>query len=488
MAEILKENIMNMLKSQISKNSGINKSLFSHIFITLSIYTLISCAPPDKKAGEMTEIHLADTLEESLFANQVDPWYPRVIDTLHGGYFSTFAYDWEKLDNQSKSIVYIARHIWTTSFLYQHYPQYPEFLDYAEHGFQFLKNAIWDKEEGGYYITVSREGTPVDSIIDQKRIYGQAFAIYALAQYYLASDSEEALEWAKKSFNWIEKNPHDKEYGGYFEFLHRDGTPITVDEPMEINMNDWRVKGFKDYNSSIHVLEALTTLYQAWPDELVRERLDEMFHIVRDTMVTEPGYLLLYFHPDWTVVSGDVLDSEAGDNSWYMDHVTFGHDIETAFLLLEAAEALGVHDEKTSKTIKMLVDHTLEKGWDKENGGIYDAGKYYAPDSMVIINKSKSWWGEAEALNSLLLMHEMYPNDPKGYYSYFVDQWDYINTYLIDHEYGGWFSHGIDQDPESRTSRKAHNWKTTYHTGRAMVNTTKRLHNMIIEDVQVAPY
>jgi hypothetical protein len=42
-----------------------------------------------------------------------------------------------------------------------------------------------------------------------------------------------------------------------------------------------------------------------------------MFHVVRDTMVTEPGFLKLYFHPDWTPVASDTLDENAGENLWF---------------------------------------------------------------------------------------------------------------------------------------------------------------------------
>jgi mannobiose 2-epimerase len=207
-----------------------------------------------------------------------------------------------------------------------------------------------------------------------------------------------------------------------------------------------------------------------WPDPLVRERLEEMFHVIRDIMVTDPGHLLLYFEADWQPVSGKALDDIAGRQSWYSSHVTFGHDIETSYLLYEAAEALHNHDEKTTRVIKQLTDHTLLKGWDEQNGGIYDKGKYITPDSLVIIDRRKAWWGEIEALNSMLLLHSLYPDDDMDYYAYFLKQWDYINTYLIDHTHGGWYSGSIDIEPDNKYSNKAHAWKTTYHNTRGMVN------------------
>jgi len=441
------------------------------IFIIPTIFSLVfSCSEVKEKDPVSPYISMADTLEKSLYNDIINLWYPRIIDLEHGGYLTNYSYNWEQLPNQDKYLVYQARHIWTLSMLYKNYPDKREFLDYASHGFKFLTSKMWDEEEGGYYLAVDQTGIPLEENIHEKRIYGQAFAIYGLAEYYSVSKETAALEWAKKSFNWIEENAHDSINGGYFEFLHRDGSPVLKSDSYQTELNDRVVIGLKDYNSSIHILEALTSLYHVWPDELVKERLDEMFHVVRDIMVTDPGYLLLYFTADWTPVTGNTLDEIAGEELWFTSHVTFGHDIETSYLLFEAAEALGNHDERTVKVIKQLTDHTLMKGWDKVNGGIFDKGKYMKPDSMVIIDEKKAWWGEIEALNSMLLLHSLYPEDEMDYYGYFLKQWDFLNTYQIDHEYGGWYSGGLDTNPRSKMANKAHPWKTTYHNSRGMVN------------------
>ncbi len=192
-------------------------------------------------------------------------------------------------------------------------------------------------------------------------------------------------------------------------------------------------------------------------------------------MITEKGYLILYFYPNWERVPANILDSNAGDNSWSAEHVTFGHDIETSFLLHEAGEILDNHEEKTKIIIKKLTDHTLQKGWDQANGGIYDKGKYISADSLIIIDEKKAWWGQVEGMNTLLLMHFLYPEDSLNYYNYFLKQWSYINTNLIDHSNGGWYGQGLDKSPENRLSQKAHAWKTTYHNTRGMVNCINNL-------------
>jgi len=438
----------------------------------------LSCKYSSEPQDNSNYISMADTLESSLFSEIIGPWYPLVIDTVYGGYLSNFSYDWQQLPDQDKYLVYEARHIWTLSFLFSHYPENKEFLSNAKHGFLFLKDNLWDVEFGGFYYAVDQAGIPLEKMLHEKRVYGQAFAIYALSEYYKVSQNLDALDLVKKAFEWIEENSHDKEYGGYFESLNRDGSPVLDSIGYKTTLNDKLAIGLKDYNSSIHILEALTSLYQVWPDKLVKERLNEMFLIIRDTMITEKGYLIQYFYANWERVPANILDNNAGDNSWFSEHVTFGHDIETTFLLYEAAEILDNHDDETGIIIKKLTDHTLNKGWDIANGGIYDKGKYINSDSLIIIDEKKAWWSQIEGLNSLLLMHSLYPDDQIDYYHYFNNQWNYINHNLIDHEFGGWYGQGLDKSPESKNSQKAHAWKTTYHNTRGMVNCINHLREL----------
>lgn len=429
-------------------------------------------AAPDPLAEEQAA--LADELEESLFAYILDPWYPRVIDTLNGGYISSFDRKWSvSRGGQIKALVQQARHLWATSFILEHYPGRTEYLEYARHGFWFLKEKMWDHESGGFHAYCSEDGTPIPESIHEKRVYGQAFAVYALSQYYRVSQDEEALRLVKQQFQWMEEGAHDPEFGGYFEFLTREGTPAWQEQTGE-EKKEAPMVALKDYNSSIHLMEAFTQLYAIWPDPGVRERLEEMFYLVRDTFVHPDGFLQLYFHADWTLAD-DELESNSGGNSWFTKHYTYGHDVETAFLLLETAHLLGWGDDaKTHRIAKRLVDHSLESGWDRERGGFFDAGRAEG-DSVVIINDHKSWWGLVEGMNALLLMHTHYPDDPADYYGKFLQAWKHIDTYLIDKTYGGWYNSALDTDPESIDQLKSHIWKTTYHNTRGMIHCIETL-------------
>ncbi len=402
----------------------------------------------------------------------LDEYYPRNIDTLYGGYLSTFSFDFKPVGEQDKMIVTQSRNVWSTAkaAIFYHDTSY---ISMSRHGFYFLRDKMWDKQYGGFYILVARDGTP-KSII--KEAYGNAFAIYGLSAYYECSHDEAALNFAKAAFMWLEKYSHDSIYKGYYQHLNRDGSHVirTADVKSTSDL------GYKDQNSSIHILEALTELYKVWPDNLVRQRLQEMLELIRDKIVTPKGYLQLYFTYDWKPISyQDAADSIIKKNH-YIDHVSFGHDVETAYLIQEADETLnGKASAKTLAVGKKMVDHALKNGWDNSIGGFYDEGYYFKnKPGITITYNTKNWWAQAEALNTLLMFSEMYPNDSMNYQQKFFKEWQYVQTYLIDHEHGDWYEEGLDNSPEYKTKLKAQIWKTTYHNFRALMNCINRIDSM----------
>lgn len=430
------------------------------IWISGLLITAILYGCDRQPATENLRQEMAEEIEREL-ERKLEVWYPRVIDEEYGGYLSNFKHDWEQEDAQEKMIVTQARHLWTLSKVGNKYPDRDSYMEYAEHGFDFLKERMWDSSNGGFHQLVTREGSVRDE--EGKTLYGNAFAIYGLAAYYDYSGDTAALDLAKETFGWLEEHSHDPEHGGYFQPLARDGTPDTTGYP-------------KDYNSGIHILEALAELYSVWPDELVRERLEEMFRIVRDTITTDRGYMHLYFSRDWTPATWEDSSRAAQEDNLDIDHITFGHDIETAFLLLEAAHVLDFSEDSVITTTKRMTDHTIENAWDEENGGFYDRGYYFEGDrELTVTDSSKVWWAQSEALNTLLIMANYYPDDPNNYFDKFAGQWEYIDNYLIDHEHGGWYDSGLDQDPESATSRKSQIWKGNYHTVRTLLGCLERL-------------
>lgn len=405
----------------------------------------------------------------SLLQSTFKQWYPLSIDTVYGGFFSDINYKWKLEGDQNKMIVTQARHVWTNANASIFYGKKEPFFRTATHGYKFLRNVMYDKKYGGFYNLVNRRGKPIEDngkII--KQIYGTAFAIYGLAGYYAAFKDKSALNLAIKTFRWMDTHSYDPKYGGYFQFLTREGKPF---------INGYENTPPKDQNSMIHIMECFTELYRVWPDPLLRKRLYSLFHLVRDTVVGDKGYMTLFFKRDWTPVSYRDSSERSRRRHFELDHISFGHDVETAYLLLDASKALGIKNDTTTLRIaKQLDDFALDNGWDNKKGGIYDGGYIFKGEKKVtIILKTKEWWSQIEALNSFFMMSVYYPNDNHNYYDKFLTQWHYIKEFCIDHKYGGWYWGGIDEAPKNQFAPKATIWKANYHTTRGLINCLRRL-------------
>jgi cellobiose epimerase len=440
-----------------------NCVLFSSVLLLV-----IACSSPESEK----RLALAATMETHMRREVLDKWYPLNIDTVYGGYLSAFTYDFKPAENQDKMIVTQARHTWSNSKAAKFYPKEAQYVANAAHGFKFLRDVMWDKDFGGFYQMIDRQGN-VKANDTIKTAYGNAFAIFGLAAYYDVSGDTAALGLAKRAFMWLENKSHDPKLKGYYQHLRRDGTPIQRPTGTP-SISDL---GYKDQNSSIHLLEAFTELYSVWPDALVKERLNEMLVLIRDTITTPRGSLTLFLLPDWTPISFRDSSRQVVLDHARLDHISFGHDIETAFLLLEASAALGLKNDTTTERIaKKMVDHCLRKGWDDSVGGFYDEGYYFKGDtSITIIRDTKNWWAQAEGMNTLLLMADKYPNDKLRYMEKFEKQWNYCNVYLIDHVNGDWYAGGLDKQPDMKTASKGNIWKGNYHQLRSLIHCIERL-------------
>lgn len=441
------------------------KYLFTPLFIILII--LAGCQQGDH--GRRQQI--AKEMELTLKSGMLDKWYPQSMDTVDGGFLSTFTFDFKPIGDQDKMIVTQARHTWTNAKASLRYPEIEYYKTGTIHGFEFLKNKMWDRTYGGFYQLVDKKGNVKND--SSKTAYGNAFGIYGLAAYYEATGDTSGLNLAKKAFWWLEKNSHDPVLKGYFQHLQRSGAHTQRKPETPSNADT----GYKDQNSSIHLLEAFAELYQVWPDNLLRERLNEMMVLIRDTIVTRRGNLTLFLKPDWTPISFADSSEEAIMKNHNLDHVSYGHDIETAYLLLEASHILGLENDTTTMRItKKMDDHALRTGWDKNIGGFYDEGYYFKDKpGITIIKDTKNWWAQAEGLNSLLLMADLHPNDEMQYFNKFDTLWRYCDTYLIDHEFGDFYAGGLDKQPEMKTALKGNIWKACYHQYRSLANCIDRL-------------
>ncbi|MDO4557626.1 MAG: AGE family epimerase/isomerase [Planctomycetia bacterium] len=406
---------------------------------------------------------LADEIEAQMDRG-LEQWYRNSVDRDRGGFHTNLDRQWDVAPYMAKGIVHQARMTWTAAEVARRCPRWRERLEpIAIHGGDFLRTRMWDARHGGFHWEVAADGAPLTSELRMKHSYGIAFGIYAMSSLYALTEREEDRDLAIAAFRWLEEHGHDMVHGGYREAFYEDGTPMTgppAEAPWLVTGKVGEPLGSRSMNTHIHLLEAFTALYRIWPDVTLHDRLEELLILIRDRVTTSGSWgsaMRLYFDPDWSSAA---------------TVVSFGHDVETVFLLHEASIAVGRPDDsRTRRVMKGLMTHAIRWGWDEVHGGFHDEGATYTG----VTKREKTWWSQAESLHSLLLMYVLHgAEDPDGY-ERFVHQWRFIHEHMIDAQYGGWYSE-VDESGNLRGSPdKGNAWKTPYHETRAMLHVIELL-------------
>ena len=421
---------------------------------------------PQSRTYEMTTKgqyqKLAIEMEAVLQKHVLEVWFPRSVDERYGGFHSSFARDWQPTKSEGKFSVFQGRMVWTAAQVMLKRPALKTTYEpVVNHGLRYLNDVLWDEKYGGFFWGLDEQNNLSPAYTHGKHLYGISFGLYGATAAYQATKNQQALVLAQKTFNWVDQHAHDKRNGGYFEWLTREGK--VVQPKAAATLEGVPVAGFpigyKSMNTHIHLLESFTQLYEVWRDDKLKQRLLELLTIVRDKICVAPGVMNLYFTFDWRPIPG---------------HDSYGHDVETAFLILEADEALGRKpDPKTEKMAKLLVDHALTYGWDEVNGGFYREGTTFG----LAEDKRKEWWVQFEGLNALLLMHQKYGSESDVYFKAFQKQWAFIRDRQIDKDHGGIFD-TVESDGTVKDYTKSRIWKECYHETRALLNTIARLEEL----------
>ncbi len=384
-------------------------------------------------------------LQKILTENIVPFWYDKSLDRTNGGYTISFDIEGKLREPVTKMIVTQARQVWLFSRLARAGYDPKKNLEAAEVGYRFLIDKMWDPKNGGFYWEVDATGN--QKLKPNKHLYGQSFALYAMSEYALASGRKDVLTFTTKFFNLLEAKAHDATYGGYNESFTPDWTPLPPNEQSYMGAPT----DLKLMNTHLHLLEAVTTFYRASKMPLARARLLELINIESNAVVRKNlGACTDKYDRNWTVRL---------DNNYA--RVSYGHDIENVWLLIDACDAAGVANGPFLDLYKTLFEYSLKYGYDEANGGFYYTGPFNGPAD----DRSKSWWVQAETIVSALRTYE-YTKDPK-YLAVFEKTFDFINTRMVDWKNGEWYEF-ISAQGQPQGS-KGSVWKAGYHNGRSMI-------------------
>jgi len=283
-----------------------------------------------------------------------------------------------------------------------------------------------------------------------KKIYGQAFAIYSLVEFFAASGDAEALQRAQAIYRLIEKHNYDPTYTGYLESANRDWSAAQDLRLSDIDMNEK-----KSMNTHLHLLEAYTQLYRVWPDEALRVQLQKLINNFLDHIINPQTYhLILFFDEAWQPKS---------------IKISFGHDIETSWLLQEAAAALA--EAETIQRCKILCQAMAEAVLTQ--GVAADGGVCYEKDEKGTLDSEVHWWVQAEAVVGFINAYQT--SGRPDFLHAAIRAWDFIEKYLIDRTFGEWVYKVNEHRIPDTVLHKISEWKCPYHNSRMCLELMQRL-------------
>lgn len=382
-------------------------------------------------------------LEEEL--HSILSWWMRLAVDPKGGFVGKIDHDQTTFPESAKGSVLNARILWSFSAGYNHSKR-GEYLDHARRAFNYINDHFVDQEFGGVYWTVDAYGRPLST---RKQVYAVAFVIYALAEYSRAAASTEAEELAIRLYHTLEKHSFDPKRTGYFEAFNQDWSEI---EDFRLSEKDANEK--KTMNTHLHILEAYTNLYRIWKDESLKGQIINLINNFSDFIIRKDNYHLNLFMDEGWVLKSSVI--------------SFGHDIEASWLLLEAAEVIEDHEiVRKVKAVAIRMAEAALEGIDEDGGMFYEADPVSGH-----LNREKHWWVQAEAMVGFFNAWQISNNEVYVHKSLGV--WRYVQACLLDKINGEWIWGRDEKGLVMKEEDKAGMWKCPYHNSRACLELIKR--------------
>lgn len=383
-------------------------------------------------------------MEETLTRNILPYWMEKMEDP-HGGFYGRRDGN-DKLDATApKGAILNARILWTFSAAYRVTGK-PEYLETATRAKREIIDRFYDKEYGGIYWSLDAEGKPLDT---KKQFYAIGFAIYGLSEYARATSDPEALDYAIRLFHDIENHSRDYDKGGYREAMTRDWQPID-----DMRLSDKDANTSKTMNTHLHIIEPYTNLLRVWNDTELREATTSLLELFFDKIEAsgKRGHLGLFFDDDWHRQDGII---------------SYGHDIEASWLLLETAQVLS-----DKALLDKAMAHTGRIAEAALEGRCADGSMVYERHESGAYDNDKHWWVQAENVIGQMYLYLFHGREDmlgKAYQS-----WGYIKDNIVDHEGGEWFWSRSDGVVD-RSQDKAGFWKCPYHNSRMCLEIIERL-------------
>lgn len=368
-------------------------------------------------------------------------WKFNSVDEKNGGFLGQRDHFNTEIPKAPKGAILNTRLLWTFSAI-ENFQKEFYCAELAKRAYDYLKDYFWDHEYQGIFWELDHKGKTVNT---RKQIYAQAFAIYALTEYYKLSENREALQFANQLFFLIEKHARDRHNNGYLEAFQQDWSSI---EDMRLSEKD--ENSAKTMNTHLHILEAYTNLYLVSGDTSVKGALLNLIDLFLEKFLDiENRHFQLFFNTEWHRAN---------------NLISYGHDIEAVWLIIEACKAVD-NSKRLGKAEQVAVEVAevfLQEAYVPNAGVInekdLDSGK---------VDEDRHWWPQVEAMVGLDYAFKI--SGEKKFQVAKEDIWEYIKQHIKDHANGEWHFRVDKTNIPYETEYKLSMWKAPYHNSRAIM-------------------
>lgn len=371
----------------------------------------------------------AESYKKDLTENIMPFWMEYGLDRENGGVYTCVNRDGSLVDT-TKSVWFQGRFAFICSFAYNNVEKNQEWLDAAKSTLEFIEKHCFD-EQGHMYFSVTAEGKPLRK---RRYVFSETFAAIAMSEYALATGDQ---HWAKRAIQVFEDTQR---------FL---ATPGFLPAKFEA---DVKLQGHSIVMILINVGSCIRKVVD---DPKLTQQIDESIEKLKK----------YFIHPEFKCLLETV-----GENGEFIDTnmtrtINPGHCIETSWFIMEEAKLRG-WDKPMLDMALQVFDWSWDWGWDKQYGGIINFRDCKNLPSQDYSQDMKFWWPQCETIIASLYAYLGTGNEKYIYRHERISEWTY--AHFPDAEYGEWYGY-LHRDGTVAQPAKGNLYKGPFHIPRMMI-------------------
>ena len=371
----------------------------------------------------------AESYKKDLTENIMPFWMQYGLDRENGGVYTCVNRDGSLMDT-TKSVWFQGRFAFICSFAYNNVEKNQEWLDAAKSTLEFIEKHCFD-EQGHMYFSVTAEGKPLRK---RRYVFSETFAAIAMSEYALATGDQ---HWAKRAIQVFEDTQRFLATPGFL--------PAKFEE-------DVKLQGHSIVMILINVGSCIRKVVD---DPKLTQQIDDSIDKLKK----------YFIHPEFKCLLETV-----GENGEFIDTnmtrtINPGHCIETSWFIMEEAKLRG-WDKPMFDLALQVFDWSWDWGWDKQYGGIINFRDCKNLPSQDYSQDMKFWWPQCETIIASLYAY-LGTGDEKYLYRHErISEWTY--AHFPDAEYGEWYGY-LHRDGTVAQPAKGNLYKGPFHILRMMI-------------------